>query len=76
MLPMRASEALGHNRAKQEQGKQEQGKSRADVRGDADAFASRDLFANVFAALAESRMRKAKIEVQCHRSMYEPGWKK
>jgi hypothetical protein len=71
MLPMRASEGLGLNRTKPEQGR-----SRAEVRRDANAFTSRDLFANVFAALAESRMRKAEIELQCHRSMYEPGWKK
>jgi hypothetical protein len=31
------------------------------------------LFARVFEALAESRMRKAQFEVQYHRSMWHPN---
>jgi hypothetical protein len=71
MLPLRASQAVGLDR-----GKQEQGKSQENVRRDARACTRRNLFARGFEALAESRLRKAEIEVQRHRSMYEEDRKK
>ena len=71
MLPPRASQNGGLDRAEEEQGK-----SRKDARREAHACTSRNLFASAFAALAESRLRKAEIEVQRHRSMYEEDRKK
>jgi hypothetical protein len=67
MLSFMTSQAVALSQARPRLGKQQQSTS-----APLPTRKSKHLFARVFEALAESRMRKAELEARFHRSMWHP----